>query len=270
MKNAAGRRRARCRKLRMPTALAMAVALSAGLASCDSVVMEGDVRVYAKGEFTFKLHPGVDSKELAPMLRLLELNATRIKADLGVKDAGSRTIHVRGDWQEHLATMEQLIGGRYFGVSGYIANANRIELLSTPNLAQDALHEYAHTVSLYVNRRFINNPRWLWEAIAAYESGEFYHPRALPYMAEGNFPSIAELNGDIGAGETRIYKVGYLLVEFMKARWGMPAVLELIRNGGDIPEALDLTVVEFESLWKLFVTDKYFTPLRPYLDRTEF
>ena len=79
-------------------------------------------------------------------------------------------------------------------------------------------------------------------------------------MAEGNFPSIAELNGDVGAGETRIYKVGYLLVEFMKASWGMPAVLELIRNGGDIPEAFGVSVAEFESLWKLFVAEKYFTP----------
>jgi hypothetical protein len=248
---------------------ALALAISASLASCDSVTMEGDVRVYTKGEFTIELHPGVDSEALAPMLRLLERNAARIKADLGVKDTGSRTIHVRGDWQEHLATMEQLIGGPYPGVTGYIANANRIELLSTPDLAQDALHEYAHTVSLYVNRRFINNPRWLWEAIAAYESGEFFHPRSIPYMAEGNCPSIADLNGDVGAGETRIYRVGYLLIEFMKASWGMPAVLTLIRNGGDIPEALGITVAEFESLWKIFVENKYFTPRRPYLDRTE-
>ncbi len=39
-----------------------------------------------------------------------------IKEDLGVKDAGSRTIRVRGDWKEHLKTMERLIGGPYFGV----------------------------------------------------------------------------------------------------------------------------------------------------------
>ena len=143
MMNAPGR--LRYRGMRWSVALAIALALSAGLAACASVRIEGDARVYLAGEFTFKLHQGVDSKALAPMLRLLELNAARIKADLGVKDAGSRTIHVRGDWQEHLATMEQLIGGRYFGVTGYIANANRIELLSTPGLAQDALHEYAHT-----------------------------------------------------------------------------------------------------------------------------
>ncbi len=267
MINAEGKRRSRGFRLR--GALAVALALGVGCASCASVRMEGDARIYVAGEFTFKLHPGVDSKAVAPMLRMLELNAGRIKADLGVKDAGSRTVHVRGGWQEHLSTMEQLIGGRYFGVTGYIANANRIELLSTPNLAQDALHEYAHTLSLYVNKRFINNPRWLWEAIAVYESGEFLHPRAIPYLAAGYYPTIAVLNGDLGAGEKRIYQLGYLLIEFIKATWGMPAVLALIRNGGDIPEALGVTVAEFESLWKLFVVNKYFTPPRPYLDRTE-
>ena len=39
-------------------------------------------------------------------------------------------------------------------------------------LIEAAVHEFAHGVSLHVNPRFGNNPRWLWEAVAIYEQAD--------------------------------------------------------------------------------------------------
>jgi len=125
-----------------------------------------------------------------------------------------------------------------------------------PALAQDALHEYVHSMSLFLQRNWYNKPRWLWESLAIYESGEFHDPRDISYMAAREFPSLDELDKEFSDSKL-IYRTGFLILEFMKETWGMPVVLELIRQYGDIPTVLGITREEFEKKWADYVTGKY-------------
>ena len=209
------------------------------------------------GDFVFVVHGGLHDDVIPEILARLRGEGGRMKADLGLgADTGQVTIHIRTDPSEHLDTMKKLIYGRYPGVTAYVVNARRIELLYCSTIVQDALHEYAHCLSLLLNRKFANNPRWLWEAVAAYESGEFFEPREVDFLAEGRYPSLEELGEDIGADD-RIYKVGYLLVEYIQETWGREKLVELIKSGGELLPVLGLGQADFERAWRAFVERKY-------------
>ena len=108
-----------------------------------------------------------------------------------------------------------------------------------------------------VNRQFGNNPRWFWEAVAIYESGEFNDPKNISYLADGNFPTIAELTADFNTGARKIYEVGYLLSEYIIETWGKESYTQMIKNNADIQLVLGINAAQFENGWKDFVTRKY-------------
>lgn len=237
-------------------ALASAMALLASEAGSIPVGGRPYIRSSGGLSFTVVIHGAADRRLARRILGLLEANADRITSDLGVKDASRYTVHVRSDEREFLSIMRQLTGASYPGCTGFVSGRHRAELLASPSTARDALHEYAHSVSLYLRRDWYNRPRWLWEAIAIFESGEFHHPRDISRLAFDRFPTLDELDQDF-SDSTLIYRTGYLIVEFMKEAWGMPAVLELVRSGGDIPSVLGVSRTEFEHRWAAFVKRKY-------------
>jgi hypothetical protein len=99
-------------------------------------------------------------------------------------------------------------------------------------------------------------PRWLYEGIALYESAMFVDPGNLPYILSGDFPTLAELNSNWQTN-TRIYDVGYVLIEFIVESWGMETVRYLILNGGNIPSTLGISVDSFEQQWFNFIQNNY-------------
>ena len=107
-----------------------------------------------------------------------------------------------------------------------------------------------------LNASFANNPRWLWETVALYENGEFVHPRTIPYLVSGAFPTLQQLNVDPNGGR-QIYEVGYLLGEFIVSTWGRPAYLRLILSNGDVASVLGVSAANFESAWRAFVQQRY-------------
>jgi hypothetical protein len=147
---------------------------------------------------------------------------------------------------------------RFPGSSGYVVSKNEIRILySGTHTGQIAVHEFVHAVTLFVDDDFANNPRWLWEAIAIYEADDFIEPSTIPYLVNGNFPSLPELNGDFNKGNQQIYQVGYTLGEFIVSRWGYGNLRTLITNHGNIENALGITTADFETQWREFVTTKY-------------
>ena len=76
-----------------------------------------------------------------------------------------------------------------------------------PELGLGVVHEYTHLVTLALNPSFNNNPRWLWEATAIYESGRPPIPdiSSLKCFSEESFPTIESLEKH----PFNIYKVGY-------------------------------------------------------------
>ena len=155
------------------------------------------------------------------------------------------------------AAMLAATGTIYVNVGGYILGAAGFRLLMIGNPAENAEHEFVHVVTLNVNRSFSNNPRWLWEAVAVYEAGEFFEPSSLSYMSPDNFPTLAQLDVDYDQGYW-VYQVGHVLIEYIVETWGMDTVIALIAANGDIQGVLGITVAEFEQDWHAWLSREYF------------
>jgi hypothetical protein len=151
------------------------------------------------------------------------------------------------------------IGRSYPGTTGYVFPTRSIALLVVAAVASNATHEFAHLVSLAVNPRISNNPRWLWETVALYENGEFVAPMTLDYIRAGRYPTLAQLNEEVTSNH-QVYEVGYVLGEFIVATWGREGWLRLVQLNGDVAAVCGLSVAEFEARWYGFLRAKYGTP----------
>ncbi len=207
--------------------------------------------------FEFVLHDGLSSSISSDISKELEGNYQRIIDDLQIEFMPEVTIKIWANYNNFLVAMESDIGVRYPGATGYVFGMQELRLFYTGNVSLAAVHEFAHLVSMQVNSRIPNNPRWLWEAVALYESQDFIDPKTLSYMVSGDYPTLSELNTDYNSSYHNIYSVGYVLLEYVVQTWGMETVIELIENNGNISTLLGITTQEFESGWYQFVKDKY-------------
>lgn len=210
--------------------------------------------------FSFMLYDGLSQDKLASIQSKLSDNYVRVLGDLDVASMGKVTVRIWGNETNFLDDMESAIGRRYTGASGWVYSTTDVRILYRGSATgQIALHEFCHAASLVVNNRIGNNPRWLWEAVAIYEAGEFVDPKTLSYLVSGNYPKMAELNSDFNSsGANKIYSVGYLLSEFIIKNWDKEKFIGLIKSNGNIQETLGITTQEFEVAWESFVKAKYF------------
>jgi hypothetical protein len=109
-----------------------------------------------------------------------------------------------------------------------------------PELMQFISHEFTHCVHLNIDYS-PNNPRWLWEGVAMYESGWFMDPAQIDQIKNRNFPALQEL------GNGMEYALGYVIIEAIKDMWGFDAVIGLIKNRGNVEKVLSISGVKFEQ-----------------------
>jgi hypothetical protein len=185
----------------------------------------------------------------------LERHYGRVLNDLNVESIGPITVRIWQDEATYYAALD-----RYFGVhyqaNGYITGKDELRVLAVAQLEVNVVHEFCHAVSLSVSSTFANNPRWLWETVALYENGELVPPRTLAYMVRGAYPSLADLNADPNASR-QIYELGYVIGEFIVARWGRGGLLDLIRAGGDVNAVFGMTATTFETEMYAWIRAKY-------------
>ena len=124
-----------------------------------------------------------------------------------------------------------------------------------PGLGFGVLHEYTHLVTLALNPTFNNDPRWLWEATAIYESKRPPVPEIsdLKCITHNSVPTLSSLNEH----PFNIYKVGFFLVEFIETTWGRDTLLALVKFNGDTQEALGISENDFEQRWLEFLRKNY-------------
>jgi len=189
----------------------------------------------------------------------LEAAYPRMTADLGTGDLPVVTASVWQDQASFYNAMRQNTGQVFTGATGYVTGPQGIALLVNSVVAGGASHEFAHVVSIAVNRTIPNNPRWLWETVALYENRDFVDPTTLSFIQAGRYPTIAALDSDYNVSR-QVYQVGYVLGEFIVARWGQDGLVRLIRLNGDIPGALGVATAELESGWRAFLHEKYGLP----------
>lgn len=89
------------------------------------------------------------------------------------------------------------------------------------------MHEFAHTVTLKLlldrekqplntqlfDKKFAAFPTWLWEAVSAYQAKRFVDSKTLPYLNNGQQPSIAEFNNRIKGN--KVYDCGFTMIEYL-------------------------------------------------------
>jgi hypothetical protein len=216
-----------------------------------------NITVVTSNHFSFILYDGLSESISQQILTKLENNYTRVLNDLNIATKIKVTVKVWSDETHFLNDMQSDLGVKYPGSQGYVYGTNEIRIFYSSNVAQNALHEFCHSVSLSVNNRFGNNPRWFWEAVAIYEAGEFTDPKTISYLVSGNFPTVSELTSDFNAGNYKIYAVGYLLSEYVIYNWDKNSFVEMIKSNADISKSLGITTQLFEEGWKKFVQNKY-------------
>lgn len=224
------------------------------LSCSESTEPEHDLN---NNRFDFILYDGLTASHIINVNDALQTNYDRITNDLKVTNMPKVTIKIWSDYENFMRVMEDDIGIRYVGATGYIYSMSEFRIFYNGQVAVAAVHEFAHLVSMQVNSSIANNPRWLWEAVALYENNEFVNPRTLSYMVNGNYPTLEELNTDYNSSNHYIYNVGYILLEYAVHTWGMDTVIGLIHNNGNITSLLGITVQEFEAGWYEYVEQKY-------------
>lgn len=99
-------------------------------------------------------------------------------------------------------------------------------------------HEFTHCVHLNIDYS-PNNPRWLWEGLAMFESGWFMDPSGIDDIKNKKFPALGELSNGME------YMLGYVVIEAIKDLYGFDKVIELVKNQGDIRKVFAITDEEF-------------------------
>lgn len=205
----------------------------------------------------FEVHADLASDEtVAEVAAGLEARYGRVVADLETGDVPLIRVEVWKDEGSFFAEMERYFGRRY-NATGYVTGPSVLRVLAVPQVVRNATHEMAHAISLRANPTFANRPRWLWESVALFENDERVDPSSIPYLVQGRFPTLSDLDADPNASR-QVYEVGYLIGEFVVARGGREGLLRLVRANGDVTTLGFASPAVFESEWASFVRARYF------------
>lgn len=204
----------------------------------------------------------LNSSTVSALGQGVEREYARILTDLGVSSMGAVRVTIYNSNAAMADAVRPFVGQIPVWSTGLVTGRDQIHLLAPgageaapyAQTVQVLVHEFAHCVSMQVNPRIGNNPRWLWESVAIYEARQQVDPRTLDYMRAGTPPTLAELSS---MADTRVYAVGYTITEFIVETWGRPAVNRLITSNGDLGATLGVTASAFERDWYAFVKARY-------------
>jgi hypothetical protein len=205
--------------------------------------------VYSSDHLTF-YYASIDRDSIQAIAEYVEASHARLVADLQPENLSTIRIYLYPTLQEVHRAIDWPDAPSW--VKGSATGINEVRMISPASTDLD------ECITLHVNHTIANRPRWLWEAVAIYESGQFVDPKKLEYLRNGHPPSLGDLS-DIN--DTRIYQVGYTITEFIVSKWGIEAVRELIRSNADLVGTIHVSEGEFHEGWYNFVSDRYFKGL---------
>lgn len=224
-------------------------------------------KVIKTQHFTFHFSSSIDTLTIVELANALEGNYSRIGFDLETKPSDNIETNVYAErWRYVKAT-------RNWSASGNIEGVSKLHFVEQAWGESDskkvAVHEFTHTVTLKLlldneakpidvknfDKKFSTFPTWLWEAISVYEAKQFVDPKMLPYLNNGQYPNISELNNRLKGG--KVYSCGYTIIEYMLYKYGHDNLITLIKNYGDLKQTFNVTNDEFCKGWYEFVKDKY-------------
>lgn len=217
--------------------------------------------------FTFLFSSSIDTITIFKLADALENNYVRIGNDLKTQPSNNIETNVYAQrWRYIKATGNWSASGNIEGISKlYFVEQAWGENDNT----KVAVHEFAHTVTLKLlldnetqpvnsksfDKKFSTFPIWLWEAMSVYEAKQFVDPKALPYLNDGQYPGIPELNNRLKGG--KIYSCGYTIIEYILSKYGQDNLINLVKNYGELKKSFNVTDEQFCKDWYTFVKEKY-------------
>ena len=234
------------------------------LTSCSNSISSHnssiDKRVHRTTHFEF-YYTELDDKNITEIADSLEANYFRIVTHLQSEKLPVVKINFYSDISNLQLAVQSIEPNLPTWAIGLATSVSHIHILSPNHPEQDfhtmvhyTIHEFAHCVSFNINSDIANNPRWLWEAVAIYESDLHPEPQNISYLVNQKPPSLNELNQFTN---TYIYEVGFFIAEFIVETKGSVGLNELIKNNGDLRKTMNLDDDEFTKQWFLFVKKKY-------------
>jgi hypothetical protein len=245
----------------MRSFLTLSLVAAWGCGSGSAAPVEQEPTTLNTAHFAFT-YTALDKATIAQTAAALEAEFPRIVADLGGSAPPVIRVWLYSDHAELERALTPLIGAIPSWAIGAAPSRDQIHMMS-PNHAgsgsyatmmTNLVHEFAHCITLHHNRTIGNNPRWFWEAVAAYEARQQVDPKTVAYMAALTPPTFASLSS---FDNNRIYEVGYTIGEFIVTRWGQPKLAELVSNNANISVSLGMPQAQFEQEWFTFVRQRY-------------
>lgn len=212
--------------------------------------------------FNYVIYNDLPKSIVSNIDRKLEENRSDLLNYFNLNSMNNVTVRIWGDKENYLSEQEIETGGRYRWSAGYVTNKRgaspgELRLLgSTKDLPSVALHEFVHLVTLEVNPKFANDPRWLWESIAIYKSEQQWKYAGNPGLIRSRFDAVAQ---SLFAGDTlAIYEIGFTIGEFIEKKWGKKGLIALINSNGNFNVVSEKSTEQIFLEWKEFVYERYF------------
>src|ERR1700741_4775956 len=135
---------------------------------------KSEAQVYNTTHFKI-YYSHLDNKNIQGIADSLEGNYKRIIADLHCPEAVNIKVYFYADTPAYRLGIKRWVPNPPSWSGGSTLGDSAIYLIS-PNISTqhylegvtNVIHEFAHCVSRHINRKIVNNPRWLWESIAIY------------------------------------------------------------------------------------------------------
>lgn len=224
-------------------------------------------KIFKTRHFTFFFSSSIDTVKIIELSIALESNYLNIGNDLKTAPVENIETNIYAQrWRYIKAT-------KNWGGSGNIEGISKLHFVEQAWGETDskkvAVHEFAHTVTLKLllehepqplnskefDKKFSTFPTWLWEGISVYEAQQFVDPQTLPYLKNGQYPSIVELNDRFKSG--KIYDCGFTIIEYILSKYGHEKFINLIENYGNLKIVFNVTDEQFCKDWYGFVKNKY-------------
>ena len=195
-----------------------------------------EVQIYKNNHFKI-FYTKLDDKNIKEIADSVENNYTRIITNLQSQELQIISIHYYTDTANFRKAMNFSPKVPAW-VIGITHPDSAIHMLSPNAPSEDyqsmirgTIHEFAHCVSGHINPTIPNKPRWLWEAVAIYESNQTSDPRHLTYLVNQKPPTLKELND---LSKPYVYEIGYFIAEYLVEIKGKDVLNLLIKNNGNI------------------------------------
>lgn len=208
--------------------------------------------VYHSAHFNLYTTP-LDREQAKEIADSLENNYGRIVKDLQSGEMPKVNIHFYTRGEDLRAAVRPLVPDLPLWAKGLAISVSEIHMLSPGlpgegyrSMIRTIVHEFAHCVSYKINPTIANRPRWLWEAVAIYESGQETDQQEIAEIFAGDPPSLGDLNQ---VSNRAIYQYGYSIAAYIVSVGGTSALNMLIKTNGNLSQVMKMTNEEFTRQW---------------------